>query len=219
MPALDGYGLTAAIRAEEVEGQHIPIIALTANALRDEELRCLDAGMDAYLTKPIRLSQLRTTIEAWLGAGASAAAPRGAAPVAAPAAARASVVDVGVLTALVGNDPAVVASVLQAFAASAAQLSLELRGAVQAGSTQAVAGAAHRFKSGARSIGALRLGEICASVEEAALAGRTEALALLLPRLQTELATVQQVLDSRPGPGLPIRPDVDGNRPPVASHA
>jgi PAS domain S-box-containing protein len=219
MPALDGYALTAAIRAEEAAGQHIPIIALTANALRDEELRCLDAGMDAYLTKPIRLSQLRTTIEAWLGAGASAAAPRGAAPVAAPAAARASVVDVGVLTALVGNDPAVVASVLQAFAASAAQLSLELRGAVQAGSTQAVAGAAHRFKSGARSIGALRLGEICASVEEAALAGRTEALALLLPRLQTELATVQQVLDSRPGPGLPIRPDVDGNRPPVASHA
>jgi HPt (histidine-containing phosphotransfer) domain-containing protein len=94
-----------------------------------------------------------------------------------------------------------------------------LSGAAQAGAAQAVASAAHRFKSGARSIGALRLGELCASVEDAALAGRSEALALLLPRLQAELAAVQLALDSRPGTGWPIRAGVDGGRPPVASPA
>ncbi|HEX7441362.1 MAG TPA: PAS domain-containing protein, partial [Caldimonas sp.] len=70
MPEMDGYELAAAIRAEEREGHRTPIIAVTANALRDEELRCRAAGMDAYLTKPVRLPQLQAAVEAWLGPAA-----------------------------------------------------------------------------------------------------------------------------------------------------
>lgn len=63
MPVMDGYSLAASVRAEETKGSRLPIIALTANALHGEELRCRDAGMDAYLTKPVCLAQLRTAIQ------------------------------------------------------------------------------------------------------------------------------------------------------------
>ena len=73
MPELDGHGLAQAIRADEASAgsvSRIPILALTANALRDEAARVRAAGMDEYLTKPIQLADARR------GAGALAAARR-----------------------------------------------------------------------------------------------------------------------------------------------
>ncbi|MCK7494923.1 MAG: ATP-binding protein [Comamonadaceae bacterium] len=66
MPLMDGYTLAAALRQEEGGKRRLPIIALTANALRDEELRCRKAGMDGYLTKPVRLARLKEAIDVWL---------------------------------------------------------------------------------------------------------------------------------------------------------
>jgi two-component system, sensor histidine kinase and response regulator len=64
MPEMDGFEATAAIRAKERSaGGHIPIIAMTAHALVGDEARCLAAGMDGYISKPIRTSELFTTIE------------------------------------------------------------------------------------------------------------------------------------------------------------
>jgi CheY-like chemotaxis protein len=66
MPVLDGYQAAAALRAGEERDQHVPIVALTANAMAEDRARCLSAGMDDYLAKPVRLEDLREVIERWV---------------------------------------------------------------------------------------------------------------------------------------------------------
>lgn len=66
MPEMDGFETTLLIRRSEVnKGIHTPIIALTANAMRDDKLRCLEVGMDEFLTKPIKLDDLAKAITRW----------------------------------------------------------------------------------------------------------------------------------------------------------
>ncbi len=67
MPDMDGFAATAAIRHQEDDDSHTPIIAMTANALRGDRKRCLDAGMDDYLIKPASLESLREVLLRWCG--------------------------------------------------------------------------------------------------------------------------------------------------------
>jgi signal transduction histidine kinase/CheY-like chemotaxis protein/HPt (histidine-containing phosphotransfer) domain-containing protein len=71
MPEMDGFQATAAIRAMEGSNRHIPIIAMTANALPQDREKCLAAGMDDYLPKPIAHKALQTMLEKWLSQCAS----------------------------------------------------------------------------------------------------------------------------------------------------
>ncbi len=67
MPEMDGIEATHVIRRQEREsGQHVPIIALTAHALKGDRERCLQAGMDAYIAKPLRARSLLEVIETTL---------------------------------------------------------------------------------------------------------------------------------------------------------
>ncbi|HEU0234330.1 MAG TPA: PAS domain S-box protein [Gallionella sp.] len=188
MPEMDGCELTAAIRAAEGESRHIPVIALTANALHGEAERCREAGMDDYLSKPVRLADLQAMLEKWLPAAAESA-PLEPMP---ELHATASVpVDVNVLKALIGDDEAMVGEFLHDFRLSAARIAVELRTACAAGQAAAAGAQAHKLKSSARSVGALALGELCAQMEQAGKAGDTETLAALLPRFEQELLGVE----------------------------
>ena len=104
--------------------------------------------------------------------------------------------DVSVLKGLVGNDSAIISEFLQDFRSSSVKIAAELRAAYQAGQTAAVSAAAHKLKSSARSVGALALGELCAEMEQAGKVGDTEALAVLLPRFEAEMAVVDEYLGS-----------------------
>jgi CheY-like chemotaxis protein len=66
MPEMDGYAATGEIRRLEGAGRHTPIIALTATASDEERARCLAAGMDDYLTKPMRRADVATVLSAWV---------------------------------------------------------------------------------------------------------------------------------------------------------
>jgi CheY-like chemotaxis protein len=78
MPEMDGYTATQHIRARETSGEsgrHTPILAMTANAMREDRALCLDCGMDGFIPKPIALDELETALDCWLPEGGKLAAP------------------------------------------------------------------------------------------------------------------------------------------------
>jgi DNA-binding response OmpR family regulator len=76
MPEMDGYEAAMCIRKEEAErGGHIPIIAMTASAMKGDRENCIAAGMDDYLSKPVNQNYLWTLLEKWLPAVAQHPAP------------------------------------------------------------------------------------------------------------------------------------------------
>ena len=67
MPEMDGYEATRELRRREGSRRHTPVVALTAHALRSDRQRCLEAGMDAHLAKPVSIETLRNVLEHWVG--------------------------------------------------------------------------------------------------------------------------------------------------------
>jgi two-component system, sensor histidine kinase and response regulator len=187
MPEMDGYDLTLQIRLAEGERRRMPIIALTANALRGEAERCLALGMDDYLSKPAPLAALAAVLEKWLPAVETTKALQVLPSVP---------VQISVLEALVGTDPQLIRDFLQAFAVSAGQSAAELAEACDKRRSKDAAAIAHKLKSSSRSVGALRLGELCAAIEVAGTAGDVEMLTELLADFQQEMSAVQDYLGS-----------------------
>ncbi len=201
MPQMDGYELAALIRAAETDHRHIPTVAGTANAVKGEAKRCREVGMDGYMTKPLQLSALNGMILRWLSPPATAqdrveaTAPKTVASNR-PTQASPNLADLNVLAALVGDDPGEMAEVLAMFHTNSEQLRDEIRQGISSGNLQAVADAAHKLKSNARSIGAFSFGQTCADIEQVAEAGNSQRLRGRLAPFEAELAALCDYLVS-----------------------
>ncbi len=191
MPHMDGYELTAAIRTEEQGARRIPIIAMTANALKGEGEHCRAVGMDDYLSKPTPLVVLKTMLETWLPAKAG----KGLDPPSVPPPLEGPV-DLSVLEALVGDAPETIREILDDFRMSEAEIAAQLRTACVSGQALQAGAAAHKLKASARAVGALALGDLCDEIEKAGRAGEIEVLAMLLPSFDSEMAAVEKYLNS-----------------------
>ncbi len=141
MPELDGLETTAAIRErEKLTGAHIPIVAVTAHAMKGDAERCLAAGMDAYITKPLEPRQLRTTL-AGLGRAGSAA-PRRVEEVSPDPA----ILDESRLLDRVGGDRRALRRLVRLFLADSRELQARIRRAMAKGSAPDLRAAAHALK-------------------------------------------------------------------------
>lgn len=159
MPAMDGYGLLAAIRGEEQPERRTRVVAITADAFKDQEARAYEAGFDAFLTKPTRLDALRDMLAGLLP---PASTDRSAAMPSAR-------FDPRRLAALVGGDEVAAAELLPGFEQALHNYLAGLEGYPDRGtSLDDVASIAHRLKSAARSVGADTLADLAIHLERAA---------------------------------------------------
>jgi signal transduction histidine kinase/CheY-like chemotaxis protein/HPt (histidine-containing phosphotransfer) domain-containing protein len=200
MPKLDGYALARAIRADEArDGRaRTPIVALTAAALKGEAERCLAAGMDDYLAKPVGIPALLATLRRWLPHTAPEGAAGDAAPEPLPQLAQPPApLEGGVLDALTGGDPRETRALLDDFLASAADDLAGLAAAQAGGDLPALARQAHKITGAARIVGAVELAEAAGQLEAAARAAELPALAPLAADIATAVDRLRLYVDER----------------------
>ncbi|MDY0046413.1 MAG: PAS domain S-box protein [Thauera propionica] len=201
MPEMDGYELTAHIRREESSGgKRLPIIAVTANAMRGEDRRCLDAGMDDFIAKPVQLEVLRRVLQRWAPADSKPVMPQTAKATAAEVPEPAlALLDPRVLARLIGDDEAMIGEFLTEYRSSLLDSARQMQAARAAGDWKGVGEIAHRLKSASRSVGALQLGELCAALEAAGRANRPEDAEKLMQGFGTAVDAVSSAIEARHG--------------------
>jgi CheY-like chemotaxis protein/HPt (histidine-containing phosphotransfer) domain-containing protein len=192
MPEVNGFEATAAIRRKEQDsGTHIPIIALTAHALKGDRERCLEAGMDDYVSKPIDSQTLFDAIEIALHQRKSAAANEPSAVAA---------IDIDALVKSVDGDRELIVFLAKIFADSSPDQLSALSDALARKDAQALAQTAHalkgsvaNFRAGAAVDAAARLENIGRNGDLSLAESAIELLEMEIERLRQDLKTFEEV--------------------------
>jgi PAS domain S-box-containing protein len=167
MPKMDGYLTTQEIRMiESTSLKHTPIVAMTANAMIGDREKCLNAGMDDYLSKPLRAEHLKKVIEIWFFMDTDEANISAKKPVAAASAEQEETpVDIEQLRLFTDGDPAEEKILTDLFLEQAQEMIVILERSMGEEAQDAWKSAAHRFKGSSGNLGAIKLHHLCKRAE------------------------------------------------------
>jgi signal transduction histidine kinase/CheY-like chemotaxis protein len=219
MPVMDGFEATAVIRRKEAGDPaktHLPIVALTADAVEGDRERCLAAGMDDYLAKPFTQDDLYSILEKWLLPRPSSAqqvhVAAGSVRDASPTPKTATIPVSGSPQAIGGESPIdhralasiaalqrpgappLLAKVISTYCQSSSDLLEKLRQAVEKGEAEAARQAAHSLKSSSANLGAKQLVSLSKELEDACRSRSMQHTGPLWERIKTEHSRVVAAL-------------------------
>jgi signal transduction histidine kinase/DNA-binding response OmpR family regulator/HPt (histidine-containing phosphotransfer) domain-containing protein len=200
MPELDGFEATRAIRARETAETRTPIVAMTANAMSGDRERCLAAGMDGYLSKPVRPDELAAVVSRWLPAVSDPGSeghepeqqtlpqpPPGSAPTSGRVAMLIDRSQLDMLRGVAGMSAAVfIADLVDGFLSDGVEELAQIRTAVDGGDATGLAQGAHRLKGSALNMGGRVLAETAGELEAIGQGGDLTGADLILARLIRE---------------------------------
>jgi CheY-like chemotaxis protein/HPt (histidine-containing phosphotransfer) domain-containing protein len=214
MPEMDGYEATAHIRRLEGSERHTPIIAMTAAAMEGDREKCLDAGMDDYISKPVRPDAIKAMIERWLEQSKSvvttlnpslssvpsahnfvAEVPaRGFASSGSEPRAALDPGQIGLLRGLDDGEGMVLLEVIEQYLEQAAAQLDAVVSATQTGDAIAIERAAHSLRGSSSNVGAWQLAEVSGKIEASGRGDDIAGAQALLTVLDEELARVRVAL-------------------------
>ena len=203
MPEMDGLAATRLVRnrLSAAKNHEIPIVAMTANAMRGDRERCLEAGMNGYITKPVSLQALVDALNTWLPPLGAAEVPASPAKVAEPAAGLATgpqtpIFDRAGMLARLMEDEELAEIIVARFLESVPQQIEALRHALQAGDAPGVRLTAHSIKGAAGNVGGECVRAVAWDLEQAAQAGDLLAAGTHLAELATQFDRLQAAMQA-----------------------
>ena len=192
MPVMDGFEATGAIRSGKtsVLNPGIPIVAMTAHAMKGDRERCIAAGMDDYIPKPISPQSLAAALDRWLGPGRKkpGVKPEPAAKT------ETAVFDRQSFMERLMGDLDLVREVTAAFLKDMPRQLLELKKHIGAGDVKAAAGRAHSIKGAAVNVGGLAFSAAAFRIEQASREGGIEEISALFPELERQYQLLHERL-------------------------
>lgn len=198
MPGMDGLETTRRIRTT-LGLTRLPVVAMTANARREDQTECLTAGMDDFLTKPVVPAALYATVARWVGGDADPASTPSPAETAPPGP-DLPVFDPAPLSALARGKVQTLQALSRVFAQTMAQALPDMAQALAAADGTALKSLGHKVKSSSASLGALALAQACRELESRmaeddsdmdSARRLTDRIADLVPQVQAALAALE----------------------------